>query len=288
MNRKTVGITFSNSWIEFCFLAAWLLFPFFAGAQLFKSMEVPAAQSNGDSRSVNFLDVNNDGWEDVFISNGLKGGQADQFFLNDGSGGLKEGAYQEITHATNPSDGASFADLNNDGYIDGVVSSWYGAEDLLFMNDGQGRLIPKSDAGLAAGSFAETAAFGDYDQDGWLDLYITNSGGDKKNYLYRNLKNGTFERIPDHILIRDAKLSRGAVWLDFNGDGVTDLFVANEENSANDLFIGKGKGDFEKLTASPVADQLASSITASWGDIDNDGDFDLFVGNSGYFAGQPN
>src|SRR5690606_22419458 len=121
-----------------------------------------------------------------------------------------------IVQASNPSDGASFADYNNDGHIDGVVSSWYGAEDLLYLNNGSGQLIYNAGAGIASGSFAETAAFGDYDNDGWLDLYITNSGGDKHNYLYRNLKNGKFERITNHILVQDAKPSRGAVWVDIN------------------------------------------------------------------------
>ena len=145
------------------------------------------------------------------------------------------------------------------------------------------------DAGIAIGSFAETATFGDYDNDGWLDLYITSSGdNDQNNYLYRNLQNGKFERITNHILVSESKLSRGAIWTDINCDGFIDLFVANESNTANDLFYGTGNGNFEKLTTGFIVTNTKGSITASWGDIDNDGDFDLFVGNTLFSAPQTN
>ena len=183
-------------------------------------------ETASDSRSVNFLDVNKDGWEDIFISNGLNGGQMDLLYLNNGDGTFSSVNNTPIVDANNPSDGASFADFNNDGYIDGIVSSWYGAEDLLFLNDGNGALQYHPNAGITSSSFTETAAFGDFNNDGWLDLYITNSGGNKKNFLYQNLQNGSFQIQGDHPLAQEAKLSRGVIWGDFNSDGFSDLFVA--------------------------------------------------------------
>ncbi len=255
-------------------------------SQVFQVAEGTISNTISDSRSANFFDVNNDGWEDIYISNGLNGGQPDFLYLNDGNGQMIEVTDQEIVEASNPSDGASFADYNNDGYMDGVVSSWHGSEDLLYLNNGDGMLNYNANAGIVSGSFAETAAFGDYDNDGLLDLYITNSGGDNRNYLYRNLGNDKFEQITNHILVNDTKLSRGAIWGDFNNDDVLDLFVANENNAANDIFIGQGGGVFEKLSEGQIVNSLKSSITGSWGDVDNDGDFDLFVGNSAYFSEQ--
>ncbi len=253
-------------------------------AQTFVEAAGPVCNTISDSRSSNFLDINNDGWLDVFISNGLQTGQADFLYINDGTGNLIENTEMEIVTALNPADGASFADFNNDGHIDGMVSSWHGAEDLLYLNNGNGQLNYHANAGIVSGSYAETAAFGDYDNDGWLDLYVTNSGNTQKNFLYRNLQNGNFEQMIDHPLANELKLSRAAIWGDFNGDRYLDLFVANESNATNDLYYGSASGNFTKQQEGSIVNSAKSSITASWGDIDNDLDFDLFVGNSGYFA----
>lgn len=280
--------TRTKSNFTFLFIANFLLIVFQANAQQFQLASGPISNTLSDSRSVNFFDINNDGWEDIFVSNGLNGGQADLLYINDGTGQFIEATNQGILLAVNPSDGASFADYNNDGHIDGVVSSWYGAEDLLYLNNGNATLNYYANAGIASGSFGETAAFGDYNNDGWVDLYITNSGGNKKNYLYKNLQNGSFEQITNHILVNNIKLSRGAIWGDFNNDNITDLFVANESNIANDIYYGTGGGNFEKLTSGDIVTSAKGSMTGSWGDIDNDGDFDLFVGNAEYFLAQPN
>ncbi len=252
-------------------------------AQTFTVAGGPVMGQVSDSRSVNFIDLNNDGWEDLYISNGLQGGQKDLLYLNDGTGQFVEITDMSIVQASYPSDGASFADYNNDGWLDGIVTSWYGAADLLYLNNGEGILEYKNNAGIASGSFAETAAFGDYDNDGWLDLYVTDSGSEGANFLYRNLQNGAFLRIENHVLVADPKPSRGAIWGDFNNDGILDLFVANEGGQSNDLFQGTGSGGFEKLAEGSIVTSEKSTMTASWGDIDNDGDLDLFAGNSNFF-----
>ncbi|MEL6923417.1 MAG: VCBS repeat-containing protein, partial [Bacteroidota bacterium] len=100
-----------------------------ARAQNFSIAPGSISNTASDARSVNFVDINNDGWEDIYISNGLKGGQKDMLYLNDGTGQFTEVTNMEIVEAVNPSDGASFADYDNDGHVDAIVSSWYGAED---------------------------------------------------------------------------------------------------------------------------------------------------------------
>lgn len=259
-----------------------------ASAQVFTADTGPFSTTASDSRSVNFFDLDNDGFQEIYISNGASGGQADILYRNVIGGVLLPISDMDIVNALNPSDGASFADYNNDGHVDAIVSSWYGREDLLYINSGNASLDYNENGGIASRSFAETAAFGDYDNDGWLDIYVTNSGGDGRNYLYRNSRNGSFERISNHALVNDAKPSRASIWGDFNDDGILDLFVSNESNQRNDLFYGTGNGNFEKYTSGSIANSTRGSITASWGDIDNDGDLDLFVGNSGFFSGQKN
>jgi len=256
-----------------------------------QQFELAAGQINtttSDSRSINFIDLNNDGWIDVFVSNGLEGGQKDLLYLNDGKGLLKAVNIEDISSTELPSDGATFADYNNDGYIDAAVSSWYGEKDMIYLNDQNGQFIKQDDIGIAPGSFSETAAFGDYDGDGLVDLYITNSAGNNRNYLYKNLGNGKFSWQKDHILAIERKPSRGAIWTDMNNDGHLDLFVANEGEHANDIYYGTGNGEFEALNRGSIVVGGKGSMTGSWGDIDNDGDFDVFIGNSGFFSGQKN
>lgn len=277
----STGIFKAKRILGLCLLL--LVIPQVVQAQAFTDISDTITNPTSDSRSVNFFDLNNDGWDDLYISNGLQDGQNDLLYLNDGTGQLIQVTDMAIVQASFPSDGASFADFDNDGNIDAVVSSWYGAEDLLYLNDGAGTLNYKGNAGIVSGSFAETATFGDFDNDGWVDLYVTNSGMNANNYLYRNLKNGSFAQLPNHPLVNEEKLSRGAIWGDFNNDGITDLFVANESSAPNDLYFGTGAGAFERVTEGVIATDRRSTITASWGDIDNDGDLDLFAGNSNFF-----
>ena len=252
-------------------------------AQMFTRVGGVISTTKSDSRSVNVLDVNNDGWEDVFISNGLGEGQADFLYINNGDGTFHQSESSEISQALNPSVGASFADINNDGYIDGVISSWYGKEDLYYINDGQGEFVLQVDGGINPASFGETASLGDYNGDGLIDLYITSSGGDGKNFLYKNIGNGKFQIQEDHILTSDAKLSRSATWVDADGNGKIDLYVTNEDGRSNDLFFNKGDGVFEKYLRGGLVATPLSTMTSSWGDIDNDGDLDVFVGNAGFY-----
>ena len=230
--------------------------------------------TRSDSRSVNFVDVNNDGWEDIFISNGLEGGQSDLLYINDGTGAFTV-ANMDITQDNLASVGASFADADNDGHIDGFVTNWYGTTDGYFQNDEQGALI-LTEKNIRKKSFAEAAAWGDFDNDGWLDLYVTNSDGSRKNFLFRGLGGGDFEEIMDGAPVTDQHASRSVNWIDVNRDGHLDLFVGNEANLSNDLYLNDGNGGF-------VAKKMGvfvSTFSSSWGDIDNDGDFDLFVGNT--------
>ncbi|MEO1654404.1 MAG: CRTAC1 family protein, partial [Bacteroidota bacterium] len=257
-------------------------------SQVFRQIEGPFSEMKGDSRSVNFIDINNDDWPDIYISNGKKGGQSDVLFINLGKGKLKilwEGLQGQ---KAKPSDGASFADLNQDGFVDGVVSSWYDVQDELLWNNPERPGFTSEVQNPLQASFGETAIIGDYDQDSHPDIYVTNSGGTLFNLLYRNQGDGSFALVENHTLTQGKKASRGATWGDFNGDGYSDLFICNEGEASNDLYWGKGGGKFDLQTEGALVRTKSSSITASWGDIDNDGDLDVFVGNAGYFAPQTN
>lgn len=242
-----------------------------------------------DSRSVNWVDVNGDGLDDLFISNGPKNGQNNLLYINNGDASFTPRTGDPIVMDNSPSDGASFADTDNDGDLDAFVVTWYGKINYFYQNQGAGNFthIPAAATGNV-GTFSETASWGDYDNDGRVDLYITNSEGAKKNMLYHNNGNNQFTRIETGAAVTETDLSRGVNWTDYDNDGDADLFVTNENFQADDLYRNDGNGQFTKITTGPLVTSGLSTMSASWGDIDNDGDLDVFVANSGFFEEQPN
>lgn len=255
-------------------------------AQQFTQLaDSPLVTTPGDSRSVNIVDVNGDGLEDVFISNGLTGGQNNELYLNIGNGVFQPVQNDPIVLDGSPSDGTTFADTDNDGDLDAYMVTWYGQPNFFYRNEGDGTFshLPNAVTGNI-GTHSETAAFGDYNRDGLVDVFITNSGGDDlRDFLYRNTGNNNFTKISANYL-NDQVPSRSANWADFNNDGYPDLYVTHEETNKNMLLRNTGIGGFVKITDDPSVAEMHSSITASWGDVNNDGWLDLFVGNTGNFT----
>ena len=123
----------------------------------------------------------------------------------------------------------------------------------------------------------------DFDGDGWQDIYLTNSGENSKNALYRNLGNGQFEDVADKVGLSDLNhadtgVSMGAVWADYDNDGFEDLFLYRWGKPQ--LFHNDGGKKF-----TPVSDAglpaWVNANTALWFDYDGDGKLDLFLG--GYY-----
>lgn len=271
----------------FLFLASQTL----AQAPLFQKVTIgPHVTTPSDSRSVNFVDVNNDGWEDLFISNGPQAGAANFLYLNDGTGNFTAVANDPIVTDAKPFDGATFGDFDNDGDLDAFVVTWYGVKNFLYAGNGDGSFTYLGDAAPSQlGTYSETASWGDYDLDGDLDLYLTNSEGDKKNKLYRNEGGHDFMLVTDAgAAVIDANASRSVNWVDYDNDGDLDIYVSNEANQKDDLYRNLGNSSFEKVMVGAPGQTNHGSMSSSWGDVDSDGDLDLFVANSGNFSGQNN
>ena len=231
------------------------------------------------SRSCNFIDINNDDFQDILITNGSTGGENNLLYINNNgeSFTLVEGI---ITNDGTPSDGASCADFDNDGNIDAFIVNWYNEDNLLYKNAGDG-IFTKIDTGLIAtsGGYSETASWGDADNDGFVDLYVTNSAGNKANTMYRNTGTGYFEVITNISPTTDNYYSRSVNWIDYDNDGDQDLYICNESNQKNNLYRNDGNFQFTKLTDISITTDSYASHSSSWGDYDNDGDYDLFVSN---------
>jgi cytochrome c peroxidase len=130
-------------------------------------------------------------------------------------------------------------------------------------------------------------AWGDFNQDGWIDFYVTDTKG--PNSLFRNNGDGTFSRpsFADTVALPDG-FSGGASFADYNNDGWPDLYVVNW--GQNYLFLNERGQGFTNVTAEAGVGDKANGQTASWGDYDGDGWLDLYVANWACYprCGRPN
>lgn len=261
-----------------------------AQVQFEKLNDHPLVNAPSDARSVNFVDVNGDGLDDVFITSGPQAGATHLLYINNGNMEFEEIGPDPISTTSGPFDGASFADADNDGDLDAMAVTWHGVRNFLYFGNGDGTFEESTNSAPTQGlTYSETTAWGDYDNDGLVDLYVTNSNGNDPNFLFRNLGNGNFEKVSSGAAVTDERVSRSVNWVDFDNDCDLDLFVTNESNQADDLYRNLGDGTFEKVASNEAPSQSnRSTMSSSWGDIDNDGDLDLFVANSAFFATQNN
>ncbi len=127
--------------------------------------------------------------------------------------------------------------------------------------------------------FSQGAAWTDYNNDGYDDLFVTNSWTNGNNLFYVNNGDGTFTANTREIIANDGGNSNGCTWGDVDNDGDADLFVANVNNQNNFMYLNNSDGSFKKIITASAVNDAGWSYTATWGDYNNDGWLDLFVGN---------
>ncbi|MEL6652074.1 MAG: FG-GAP-like repeat-containing protein, partial [Bacteroidota bacterium] len=128
--------------------------------------------------------------------------------------------------------------------------------------------------------YCHSAAWADYDNDGFLDLFVADFMPTKFNLLYHNNGDGTFSQSNQTPITMDAKSTMSGVWGDYDNDGLIDLFVPQARDADNTLYHNKGNGQFERVLTGDIVNDGGNSLGASWGDYDNDGDLDLYVTNA--------
>ena len=241
----------------------------------------PETSDGGDSRSVNFIDYDNDSWLDLFITNGPQVGQVNFLYHNNGDGTFTRVLGDTIANVAQACDGASWGDFDNDADLDVFVATWYNQLDLFFTNNGDGSFSRRTSSHPASvNGYSESGSWADYDNDGHLDLLVANSAGGLKNFLYHNNGDGTFTQILTGTIVTSSHKSRLGAWADYDNDGDMDVFVATEGNQVNALYQNQGNGAFARILSGALVDEGSESFGASWGDYDNDLDLDLFVANS--------
>ena len=236
---------------------------------------------------VSFADMDNDGDLDAFISN--RDGEADDqrnyLYRND------EGTYIDITESAglSMSSHLSFCsiifDYNKDGFQDIYISNDKPDNlNILNKNNGDGTFDDVSEySGAGIGINAMTTTIGDYNNDGWFDIYITNTP--EGNELLRNNGDGTFTNVAEATATTFNSVGWGAVFLDADSDGLLDLYVSSDFDGSVGSFLSaafyhqQNNETFSIPQNIGFQDDTRKSYTNAIGDIDNDGKPDIVVGN---------
>jgi hypothetical protein len=234
------------------------------------------------SGGVALIDYDHDGWLDIYFTNSqnvemaLDGGKSKSALYHNNH----DGTFTDVTDKAGVgypcwAMGATVGDYNNDGWPDLLVTCFGGV--VLYRNNGDGTFTDATQsAGLSGDTqWATGAAFGDYDGDGWADLFVSHyvdfhlddmaafGSSDSCKYmgievqcgprglkgapdsLYHNNRDGTFTDVSQKAGVADEERRYGltAIWSDFNNDGKLDLLVT-DDGEANYLYQGDGKGNF--------------------------------------------
>jgi hypothetical protein len=242
-----------------------------------------------------WADVENDGFIDLFVVNFAQAGSStpapDNYLYHNNT----DGTFTRVSFGAKAvGNGDSFdvaaADFNNDGWIDLVVPQGAARDPqntLLYANNRTGTFTLLTNS-IFFNSHANSAAcaWGDYDNDGLLDLFVCNNP-EKTAFLYHNDGNGIFTLVTNTVVGAEIRSWAGCAWGDYDNDGWLDLFVArigDYTSSAfpmqnNCLYHNNRDGTFTKITAGSLANEAGYSFGCAWGDYNNDGFLDLFVSN---------
>jgi hypothetical protein len=233
-------------------------------------------------QSASWVDFNNDGFLDLIITNtDIISRRARNVLLFKNNG---DGTFCDITEGSGIVNQAirstAWADFNNDGLLDLIVGTARGnAPPILYRNLGDNKFVDVTEnGGVTKEGGVKQATWVDYDRDGLVDFLQAKP---KTSYLYRNNGDETFTEVSEDPALGQSSETNSAVWFDSNNDGFQDLFLANR--GSNKFYINRN-GKFTDATESAglAGDPGWRSVAACVGDYDNDGFFDLYVGNIGF------
>jgi hypothetical protein len=243
-------------------------------------------------------DYNNDGCMDLLV---LRGGW--EFPVRKSL--LRNNCNGTFTDATDASglggtvtrsQTAAWADINNDGYLDLFIGN-ENAPSQLFRNRGDGTFEDIShQAGIDQTAYTKGVTTADYDNDGYMDFYVSNIGG--ANFLYHNNHDLTFTEVGKQAGVQSPYFSFATWFFDYDNDGWPDLFVTSYFDSVDEamrsaqglpvhvetlrLYRNLQNGAFEDVTEQVGLDKVFMPMGSNFGDIDNDGFLDIYLGQ-----GQP-
>ena len=270
------------------------------------------------TQTATWFDFNNDGFIDGFIGNETSGGDTNrcELFRNNGDGTFTECAAALGVDAIGLCKSVSSGDYDNDGWPDLYVS-FRGQPNILFHNEGPQSpdKLPKgawqfknvaAAAGVTEPVFSFPAWFFDFDNDGWLDIFacgygVKDVGTVAKDYLglpnlgvrshlYRNNHDGTFKDISEEAGVAKVLLGMSGNFGDLDNDGFLDFYLGTGDPDLstiipNRMFRNDGGRRFQDVTTAGGFGHLQKGHGIAFGDLDNDGDQDVYISIGGAYSG---
>ncbi len=269
------------------------------------------------TQTATWNDFNNDGWLDVFIGNESvpnSKAYACEFFINNKNGTFRNVAKDWGINIELFVKSVGSGDYDNDGWPDLFISTLNGRKLLLHNNglvDGKVDFVDATEKAGFDKAFYDSfpSWFFDYDNDGWLDIFVCNYDFDRplsyyaakealhpsndkagKAFIYRNNRNGTFSDVTERLGLNKIVFSMGSNFGDINNDGWLDMYLATGNPSyqslvPNKLFVNLEGKKFVDATNSSRTGNLQKGHGVSFADLDNDGDQDIHVDLGGAFQG---
>jgi tetratricopeptide (TPR) repeat protein len=240
-------------------------------------------------------DYNNDGCVDFLILRGAwEYPRRRSLMRNNCDGTFTDVTAQSgLTEPIRSSQAAVWADINNDGLLDLFIAN-ESSPSQLFLNKGDGTFVDIAHkAGVDKVAYSKGVVSADYDNDGYADFFVSNFNG--PNFLYHNNGDLTFTEVAAKAGVQAPWMSFPAFFFDYDNDGLPDLFVASYYFSVEEvargymglprkgetlkLYKNKGDGTFQDVTETTGLDRVFMPMGSNFGDVDNDGFLDIYLGN---------
>lgn len=241
-------------------------------------------------------DINNDGLSDIYFTGNMT---PNKLYINKGNMEFEDISEKSGTQGDKRwYTGTTMADVNNDGWLDIYVCTggkFGSSKNQLFINNTDGTFTEKAEKfGIDDGSASIQATFFDYNNDGFVDLFVGNyphvpvSQGNayykvkmddnldyESGHLFKNNGNGTFKDVTKEAGVQNFGMTLGVVASDLNNDGFQDLFVSNDFNVPDYLYLNNGDGTFTESVKEATNQFSMFGMGSDAADFNNDGLIDL-------------
>jgi enediyne biosynthesis protein E4 len=232
--------------------------------------------TGGNNHSIAFGDYDNDGDLDLFIVKGNNEGN--HLFQNTGDNYFLDVSYSAGIEHYGYGYHGMFGDYDNDGDLDIYVVNSNSAN-FLYKNNGDESFVEIGiEAGVGDKGDGRGAVFFDYNNDGYLDIYVTNNS-QQSNVLFKNNRDGTFSNMSVAAEVNDSGDGSGVAAGDIDNNGDLDLYITNFREHPDILYLNNGDGTFTNISDAAGIETNYFGMCAAFADLDNDGYQDIFVTN---------